>query len=81
MSCFCRQIKVFFYIHCRAKMVGCSTEMEFLAKVHCIREASKVKKTFAMLLFKNFIIKKLVFFVNSCVYMSFYDTVMKFNEY
>ena len=24
-------------------MVGCSSEVEFLAKVHCIREASKVE--------------------------------------
>lgn len=26
----------------RAKMVGCSSDTEFLAKVHCIREASKI---------------------------------------
>lgn len=29
-------------------MVGCSSDVEFLAKVHCIREASKVNEKAAL---------------------------------
>ena len=37
-------------------MVGCTSDVEFLAKVHCIREASKVEKTHKMVVEHGFFI-------------------------
>ena len=50
----------------RTKMVGCANEVEFLAKVYCIREASKVEMIQGLLLQSFFVHKQCSFVISLC---------------